>query len=201
MVHCLISVLVLLQVKVAWGLHGGQVYCCTDSSTQRQQAQMSSQHWVWESLSQKGHWGQTWWGIERIIYGDVIWLTRRRNSPPTRFSFHHNWEPVTLFHHVCKEKFRVIALCFCSHRYVRKLWSCWARTRSTTIRERWRSSARTASTRCSHQSRRPRLSRASSTLITQVCAPHQSWLVADVCITRALSQLHACLLRQSVYQH
>lgn len=177
--YCLISVLVLLQVKVAWGCCSGQLYCSTDSSTQRQQPQMSSQHRVGESLSQKGHWGQMWRGIEQMIYGDVIWL-----ETPHPILCLTQLGTCNPFHRVYKEKLRVIVLCFCSHRYARKLWSCWARTRSTTIRDRWWSSAKTASTRSSHQSRRPRLSRASSTLITQVCAPDHSWLGADVCTTR-----------------
>lgn len=42
---------------------------------------MSSQHWVWDSLSPKGHRGHTWWGTEQIIYGDVIWLTQSQKLP------------------------------------------------------------------------------------------------------------------------
>lgn len=55
-----------------------------------------------------------------------------------------------------------------SHQSAGRSWSCWGRIRSTTTRDRSPSSAKTASTRSSHPSRRPRLSRASSTLTIQV---------------------------------
>lgn len=71
----------------------------------------------------------------------------------------------TLFHPSLNEAL----VYFCSRLYVRRSWSCWDRTRSTTTSVRWPSSARTVSTKCWLQSRKPRRWRVSSTLIIQVC--------------------------------
>lgn len=117
---------------------------------------------------------------------------RVENSPPTQFPVRHSWDPGNPLHRVCEVKLPAMALCFRSHRYVGKSWSCWARTRSTTIRDRWWSSARTASTRSSLQSRRPRPSRASSTLITQVCAPFPQLYPKGI---KVKNQLPAPLIR------
>lgn len=159
---------------------------------------MPSQHWVWDSFSWEGQWGQMCWATRQFTYGRVSWLIQCGELPSHLISryeydcrFYRMLTVLILFHaegietihfsaftHIefkwtsgtlhnqnrfhlylyrrCKLKHHIsrlvtqsnILVCFSSRQYVGKSWSCWARTRSTTTNGRWRSSARTASTKC-----------------------------------------------------